>query len=86
MKCIINGEEIRKVSNQQAVDMVKNGWAYCPKKLWKEKVRDKVKIKEAEKTENTEKNKEVKVESEIKDKPSKRQGKFRKTKDVFQKS
>jgi hypothetical protein len=41
MKCIINGNEVRKVSNEQAAEMVTKGWAYCPKHIWKEQIRDK---------------------------------------------
>ncbi len=37
MKCIKNGSEIRRVSDQDAMDMVKNGWKYCPKHEWKNK-------------------------------------------------
>ena len=36
MKCIKSGEKIRRVSDQEASALVKKGWAYCPKKLWKE--------------------------------------------------
>ena len=42
MKCIKHGEQIKRVSDEQAFEMVANkGWAYCPKSEWKEKVRDK---------------------------------------------
>jgi len=37
MKCIKKHGEIRRVSDSQAVTLVKdNGWTYCPKKEWKE--------------------------------------------------
>lgn len=40
MKCIKHGDEIRRVSDEQATEKVKNGWQYCPKSEWKTQVRD----------------------------------------------
>lgn len=39
MKCIIKGEEIKRVEDVEAAALVNKGWAYCGKTLWKEKVR-----------------------------------------------
>ena len=39
MKCIMRGDEIKRVKDETAEDRVKNGWKYCPKELWKELVR-----------------------------------------------
>jgi hypothetical protein len=35
MKCIKNASEVRKVSDEEAISMVKVGWAYCAKKEYK---------------------------------------------------
>lgn len=43
MKCVKKGEEIRKVTDQEAPIMVRAGWNYCSRKEWREKVRDKIK-------------------------------------------
>jgi len=40
MKCITNDGEIKRVSDTEAYKMVKSGWKFCAKKLWKEKIRD----------------------------------------------
>jgi hypothetical protein len=41
MKCIKKGDEIRRVSDQDADNKVKvHGWAFVPKAEWKTKVRD----------------------------------------------
>ncbi len=41
MKCVknINTGEIKRVTDTHAEDLVKKGWAYIPKKEWKETVR-----------------------------------------------
>jgi hypothetical protein len=36
MKTIKRGNEIKRVSDKEAIDMVKFGWEYCPKNLFKE--------------------------------------------------
>jgi hypothetical protein len=41
MKTIKRGEEIKRVSDNEAITLVKEGWAYCPKSEWKQNVRDK---------------------------------------------
>lgn len=69
MKCVMKGEEVKKVSNEQAMKMVKNGWNYCAKKFWKEKVRDK--NKKVEKIGQPNKEKEVKVENKRTRRPGK---------------
>jgi hypothetical protein len=41
MKCIKKGDEIRRVSDQDADNKVKvHGWSFAPKAEWKTKVRD----------------------------------------------
>jgi len=40
MKTVQNGSEIRRVADEEAAALVKNGWSYCPKSVWKQKVRD----------------------------------------------
>ena len=41
MKCVIKGEDIKRVKDVEALTMVNSGWAYCKKSVWKEKVRGK---------------------------------------------
>ena len=49
MKTLKKGKEYKRVFDVVAESMVKNqGWEYCPKHEWKEKVRD-AKPKKAEK-------------------------------------
>lgn len=36
MKCVKNGDEVRRVSEDRANELVKKGWQFCPKSLWKE--------------------------------------------------
>ena len=41
MKSVKKGKKIQRVFDTQAKKMVKNeGWKYCPKSEWREKVRD----------------------------------------------
>jgi len=35
MKAIRKGEEVKLVSNEEAVELVKQGWKYCGKYEWK---------------------------------------------------
>lgn len=35
MKCIKKGTDIQRVSDNKSAELVKAGWAYCPKKEWK---------------------------------------------------
>lgn len=47
MKCIIKGSEIKRVSNENAEELVSNkGWAYISKKQWKREARDIKQVKE----------------------------------------
>lgn len=39
MKTIQKGDEIVRVSDNEATSLVKSGWSYVTKSLWKEKVR-----------------------------------------------
>ena len=36
MKTIKRGVEVKRVSDKEAINMVKFGWEYCSKNLWKE--------------------------------------------------
>jgi hypothetical protein len=36
MKTIKRNSEIKRVSDKEAMHLVKFGWEYCPKNLWKE--------------------------------------------------
>ncbi len=64
MKCIKKGDEIRRVSDQDADLKVKvHGWSFIPKSEWKTKVRD------FNKTVNV----EVKAEAVVDKKLAKRQ-------------
>jgi|LUME01.1.fsa_nt_gb hypothetical protein len=40
MKTIQQYDEIRRVSEEQATNLVNSGWRYVPKSVWKEKVRN----------------------------------------------
>jgi hypothetical protein len=44
MKTVKKGKEIRRVSEKEAPQLVKSGWAYCPKGEWKTNVRDAGKV------------------------------------------
>ena len=57
MKCIAKESVIKRVSDEQAVQMVKQGWYYCPKSEWKGKKDKAVEPSEAEKTAMDELNK-----------------------------
>ena len=37
MKTVRRGEDVRRVSDENARQMVRDGWEYCPKRIWKEK-------------------------------------------------
>lgn len=42
MKCIKKESRIRRVSDGDAITLVKEeGWTWCPRHEWKQKVRDK---------------------------------------------
>jgi hypothetical protein len=38
MKCVhnTNTNEVRRVSEDRAIELTKQGWNFCPKSLWKE--------------------------------------------------
>lgn len=36
MKCVTNNKEVRRVSEDRALELVGNGWKFCSKKIWKE--------------------------------------------------
>jgi len=48
MKTIKKSKEIKRVSDDNAAELTKKGWKYCPKSEWREKVRD-VKPKQVKK-------------------------------------
>ena len=35
MKCVKSGDQIKRVSDESAMELVKHGWAYCPKSEYK---------------------------------------------------
>ena len=47
MKCIKKGDEVRRVKDQEAAELVAKGWKYCPKKEWKTPQSGQVKVVEA---------------------------------------
>jgi hypothetical protein len=52
MKTLKKGKEYKRVFDIVAENMVKNqGWKYCPKQEWREKVRD-VKVEKPKKKES----------------------------------
>lgn len=43
MKCVKKGEQIKRVSDSQAIELVeKHNWNYCPKHEWKTKYKSSV--------------------------------------------
>jgi len=60
MKTIKKIDEIIRVTDNEAGDKIKSGFAYIKKSEWKQKVRDKGKVKIEKKVEKAE---------EVKDKP-----------------
>ena len=51
MKCVRKtktdsklGFVVKRVSNERAAELVKEGWAYCPKSVWKKVTRNKPKL------------------------------------------
>jgi len=53
MKTIKKGEQLKRVSDKDAMFFVKNGWEYCPKNLWKEGRKKRTKPVEGIETETT---------------------------------
>jgi len=40
MKCVKRNDKIKRVKDKEAYELVEaQGWKYCPKSEWKEKVR-----------------------------------------------
>lgn len=35
MKCVKKGKEVQRVTDDEAVNLLKSGWVYCPKSHWK---------------------------------------------------
>lgn len=72
MKCVKKGEEIQRVSNEEAADMVKAGWSYCGKEGWKV-------IRDANKKKNPEKGPETaeKSEAPVEDKKGQKKSKYK---------
>jgi hypothetical protein len=35
MKCVKRGDEVRKVDDDKAEEMVRGGWSWCPRAEWK---------------------------------------------------
>lgn len=40
MKTVKQGQEYKRVKNEEAEKLVAKGWKYCPKEEWKMKVRE----------------------------------------------
>ena len=40
MKTVRKGDDIKRVSNIDAERLIKNGWNYIPKNIWKKNIRD----------------------------------------------
>lgn len=40
MKCVKNNNEVRRVSDAVATELVAKGWSFCGKQEWKKAVRD----------------------------------------------
>lgn len=45
MKTMKLGDQIKRVNEKEAIKLNKDGWNYCPKSEWKEKVRGDIKQK-----------------------------------------
>ena len=54
MKTIKKADEIKRVEDKNADEMVKNGWSFCPKKEWKTKIRGNIKVKKNKETKDEE--------------------------------
>jgi len=50
MKTMKFGDNIRRVSDNDAFTMEKQGWEYCSKQLWKDNVRVLAPVKEEKKS------------------------------------
>ena len=58
MKTVKLGQEVKRVSNKEADELIKQGWSFCAKLLWKQKNK-----KAPAKEEKQEEKKEEKPES-----------------------
>jgi hypothetical protein len=38
--CVRRGSEVKRVLRREASVLIDQGWSYCPRKVWKEQVRD----------------------------------------------
>jgi hypothetical protein len=62
MKCVSKDNEIKRVSNENAEDLVNNkGWSFCSKKCWKLEARNIKQVKEVVIPAFSEETTEVKV-------------------------
>ncbi len=66
MKTIKKGNEIKRVSDNEVIKMIKVGWEYCPKKLWKEGKKNKPVIGLDDTTDNMSEKKKRKLRKENK--------------------
>jgi len=67
MKTIKRNNEIKRVSDKEAMKMVKCGWEYCPKTLWKEKIKSKkINVELSQETDNMTDKKKRKMRKENK--------------------
>lgn len=51
MKCVKKAGEVKRVKNEQAFEMVKDGWSFCKKTEWKNGGRVAPKVEEVIETE-----------------------------------
>ena len=70
MKTIKRGDEIKRVSEKEAIFFVRNGWSYCSKSEWKvnrkTQTKPKVEVEELEVTDNISDKKKRKMRKENK--------------------
>jgi hypothetical protein len=70
MKTIKRGDEVKRVSEKEAMFFVRNGWNYCPKSEWKvnrkTQTKPKVEVEELEVTDNISDKKKRKMRKENK--------------------
>lgn len=68
MKTIKRDGEVKRVSDKEAQYMVKNGWEYCPKNVWKstKEIKPKVEVDTIEINENVSDKKKRKLRKENK--------------------
>ena len=66
MKTIKKGNEIKRVSDNEVIKMIKLGWEYCPKNLWKEGKKNKPVIGLDDTTDNMSEKKKRKLRKENK--------------------